>query len=48
MYTWQWFKSDVTRVKAIFLSKELRAVLDGAITEEYVPLIETVKKCPLT
>jgi hypothetical protein len=43
MYTDQAFKSEVERAKVIFLSDEFAVVLDGAIAEEYVPLIEDIR-----
>ena len=40
----QWFAKEKIRARAIFLSPEFRAVLDGHMAEEYYPLIERVRK----
>ena len=40
----QWFTKEKTKARAIFLSPEFRAVLDGHMAEEYYPLIERVRK----
>jgi hypothetical protein len=40
----QWFEKEKTKARAIFLSPEFRAVLDGHMAEEYYPLIERVRK----
>ena len=40
----QWFAKEKTKARAIFLSPEFRAVLDGHMAEEYYPLIERVRK----
>jgi len=43
MYSDNWFADESARAKAIFLSEEFRAVLDGAMAEEYYPLIKKVR-----
>ena len=43
MYTDNWFANETARAKAIFLSEEFRAVLDGTMAEEYYPLVEKLR-----
>ncbi len=44
MYTGQWFNDEAARARIIFLSEEFKAVLDGAIAEQYIPLIAKVRE----
>ena len=39
----QWFVNEKAKARAIFLSSEFRAVLDGHMAEEYYPLIEGMR-----
>lgn len=41
-----WYSNVSEKAKKIFLSDEFKSVLDGAIAEEYFPLIEQMKKTP--
>lgn len=41
-----WYSNASEKAKKIFLSEEFKSVLDGAIAEEYFPLIEQMKKTP--
>ena len=40
----KWFEEVRGKAKAIFLSNDFRSVLDGAIAEEFLPLIEEMKQ----
>ena len=40
----QWFADERRKARVIFLSPEFRAVLDGAMAEEYLPLIDAMRK----
>ena len=44
MYSSNWFADVSASARVIFLSKEFRTVLDGAMAEEYYPLIEKVRE----
>ena len=42
----KWFKKEVITAKEVFLSQNFKSILDGHMTEEYYPLIESVRNTP--
>ena len=42
----RWFSNAHDKAREIFLSDDFKSVLDGAIAEEYYPLIEEIKNTP--
>jgi hypothetical protein len=42
IYGSNWFSKEHTTAREVFLSPEFKAVLDGALAENYYPLIEAV------
>jgi len=39
----RWFDNEISLAKELFLSHELKSVLDGDLAEQYFPLIESVR-----